>query len=223
MRKFVIKTKRLLIKLMNEDEILKLIDLTLDIELKASYTEMHDLAVANKADWAWYAPWCIYKKRDGNAIGSLCFKGPCKNDAVEVGYGIETDFQNNGYATEAVDAFINWAFDKSDIWYVEAEPEPDNFASRRVLEKLGFSEDAYGIEGPRFSLKRRPYPVIASFMLLFFSCGLSIGLVMDRMSLGMSLGLFAGFVIGSLIDRIEKNKMNDAEKKRRDRLSIKLN
>lgn len=219
MRKFVIKTKRLLIKLMNEDEILKLIDLTSDIELKASYTEMHDLAVANKADWAWYAPWCIYKKRDGNAIGSLCFKGPCKNDAVEVGYGIELDFQNNGYATEAVDAFINWAFDKSDICYVEAETEPHNFASRRVLEKLGFVQDSFGNEGPRFSLKRKRYPIISTFSLLFFSCGLSIGLLMGSMLLGMCIGLFVGFIVGSFINRIEINKIDDAEQRRSKRLS----
>ncbi len=43
-----------------------------------------------------------------------------------------------GYATEAADALLDWAFDTLDLNRVQAETDTRNLASARVLEKLGF-------------------------------------------------------------------------------------
>lgn len=39
---------------------------------------------------------------------------------------------------EAVSAIARWASEQIGVKYVEAEAEPDNKASQRVLEKAGF-------------------------------------------------------------------------------------
>ncbi len=44
----------------------------------------------------------------------------------------------HGYATEAADALLRWAFDTLDLNRVQAEADTRNAASARVLEKLGF-------------------------------------------------------------------------------------
>lgn len=76
-------------------------------------------------------------------------KGP--SQAPEIGYGILEDHQGQGYATEAVDAAVRWALNQPSVHRVEAETEPENRASRRVLEKCAFlPTGTVGEEGPRF-------------------------------------------------------------------------
>ena len=70
---------------------------------------------------------------------------------MEVGYGITEENQGKGYATEAVEAVLDWALNQSGIRQVEAETEWENRKSQRVLEKCGFSPlGIIGDEGPRF-------------------------------------------------------------------------
>jgi pimeloyl-ACP methyl ester carboxylesterase len=88
-------------------------------------------------------------------IGDLCFKGIQANGMTEIGYGILEDYQGQGYASEAVDATVTWALQQAAVTRVEAETEPGNRASQRVLEKCGFlPSGTFGEEGPRF-FKRR--------------------------------------------------------------------
>ena len=69
------------------------------------------------------------------------------------GYGISEEYQNNGYATEAVKAVLEWAFAHSEVTSVEAESDSGNTASERVLEKCGFSlNGVIGEEGPRWAV-----------------------------------------------------------------------
>jgi RimJ/RimL family protein N-acetyltransferase len=70
--------------------------------------------------------------------GLVGFKGyPNNQGEVEIGYGIDGNFQNRGYTTEAVRALIVWAFARDNCRAVVAETHPANIASQRVLEKAG--------------------------------------------------------------------------------------
>lgn len=86
----------------------------------------------------WYAPWKMTLKNDDTYIGTLSFKGPAQDNVVEIGYGILPDQEGKGYTTEAVQTMTQWAFGDADVVFVEAETEPENRASRRILEKCGF-------------------------------------------------------------------------------------
>ena len=122
---------------------------TVDI-LKAAYTEMLNGALTHPKQWEWYAIWMIELK-DGTHIGELCFKGFSEDGSVEIGYGIEEDYQDCGYATEAVSALVDWALKQTGVFQIEAEAEESNTASIKVLEKCGFTRTGIiGEEGPRF-------------------------------------------------------------------------
>ncbi|MBR2790405.1 MAG: GNAT family N-acetyltransferase [Eggerthellaceae bacterium] len=149
----MIETERLRIYVASRCAMEHIIDAEANPDLKAAYQEMLDGCLAHPADWEWYAIWLIELK-DGTRVGDLCFKGP--NDGVpEIGYGILPEHQGNGYATEAVKAALTWAFAHPGVTAVEAETDPGNAASQRVLEKCGFSPTGViGEEGPRFAVKR---------------------------------------------------------------------
>lgn len=146
----VLETKRLLIRTASQDEMLRHIEKQTDAILIKAYREMLRGCLDHLQDWDWYAMWFVERK-DGFPVGDLCFKGLQPDGSVEIGYGIAEENRGHGYATEAVDAVTAWALQHPGVCRVEAETEPTNRASQRVLEKCGFVPSGImGEEGPRF-------------------------------------------------------------------------
>ena len=150
----MIETENLKIYAASQNEMEKFIELQTNEVLKAAYTEMLNGCIENPEQWEWYAIWMIELK-DGTHIGELCFKGLDLNGVVEIGYGITEQYQEHGYATEAVKAISAWAFQEPKVTAIEAEIDDKNIASKKVLEKCGFVfTGKNGKEGPRYKLTR---------------------------------------------------------------------
>ncbi len=129
---------------------LRTIEEQTDDVLKAAYQEMLQSCLDHPDQWKWYCLWMIELK-DGTHVGDLSFKGLNADGSVEIGYGIKEEHRGRGYATEAVNAAVTWALGQPGVTRVEAETEPDNIVSQRVLEKCGFVPSGImGEEGPRF-------------------------------------------------------------------------
>ncbi|MEM5646080.1 GNAT family N-acetyltransferase [Bacillus cereus] len=90
----------------------------------------------NKDVLPWGA-WYVIRKEDEIVLGDIGFKGkPNEEHTVEVGYGFIEKYWNKGYATEAVQELIDWAFQTGEVETIIAETLLDNYGSIRVLEKL---------------------------------------------------------------------------------------
>ncbi|MDR2832914.1 MAG: GNAT family N-acetyltransferase [Streptococcaceae bacterium] len=90
-------------------------------------------------NFQWYAPWQIIDKKENQIIGSIGFKGsPNEKGEVEIGYGINEEFQGLGLATEAVSVLSRWAFRQGTVNTIFAETKKNDLASTRVLEKNNF-------------------------------------------------------------------------------------
>ena len=151
-----LETKRLNIYTASQNEMLQIIKEQPDEDLKTAYLEMLQGASKHPDQWVWYAIWIIERK-DGTKVGDLSFKGFNDDGAVEIGYGILENHQRRGFATEAVETAVAWAFSQPGVRCVEAETEPGNRPSQRVLEKCGFiPSGTVGEEGPRFVKRRMP-------------------------------------------------------------------
>jgi len=61
-----------------------------------------------------------------------------ENGTLEIGYSMLSDYQNKGYATEAVRSMLQWAFSSLKKDCIIAHTYPSLKASIRVLEKNGF-------------------------------------------------------------------------------------
>lgn len=59
-------------------------------------------------------------------------------DQIELAYGIASDYQRKGYATEISVAALRFAFNDLHLDHVVAFTLPHNLASRRVMEHCGF-------------------------------------------------------------------------------------
>ena len=146
----IIETNRLRLKIASQDEMTRFIAQQTDEILKTAYREMLQGCLDHPDQWEWYAIWMIERK-DGAHVGDLSFKGLNPDGSTEIGYGILEEYRNKGYASEAVDTAVRWALSRPDVTRMEAETEPYNRASQRVLEKCGFTPSGTtGQEGPRF-------------------------------------------------------------------------
>jgi len=90
-------------------------------------------------DSRFYTMWIIIEKFENTIIGGICFHGePDENEMLEVGYGIDTNYCNKGYATEAIGGLINWLKVNNGANALLAETERTNYSSIKVLQKNGF-------------------------------------------------------------------------------------
>lgn len=61
--------------------------------------------------------------------------------AAFLGYGVDREHAGQGLASEALGAVVAHAFGPLNLHRLEAAHRPDNFASARVLAKLGFTRE----------------------------------------------------------------------------------
>lgn len=78
---------------------------------------------------------------DRQAVGGIgvFVKDDVYEKSAELGYWLSEDYWRNGIMSGAVQAICREAFAAFDIVRIYAEPFADNAASRRVLEKAGFT------------------------------------------------------------------------------------
>ena len=80
-------------------------------------------------------------------VGICGFKGrPDAAGSAEIGYSVVSQFRNQGYASEAVDRLVRWAFSHQTVREVSAETLPYLQSSIRVLKKNGFEFTGAGSE-----------------------------------------------------------------------------
>ena len=86
----------------------------------------------------------LITRPDGPVLGA-CGLAPRAGDAPELGYWIGVPHWGKGYATEAVRAVIDHAFEDLGHEALHAGARVTNPGSRRVLEKCGFQWTGVGL------------------------------------------------------------------------------
>jgi RimJ/RimL family protein N-acetyltransferase len=83
--------------------------------------------------------WLVSLVESGSVIGWVSLRiGEQMRGGAEIGYSLLAPHRGQGYATEAVAALVGATFDETDLGRIEACCVPENAASRRILDRLGF-------------------------------------------------------------------------------------
>lgn len=87
-----------------------------------------------------FTSWFIVERDSGAMVGTIGFFGPPDPDGeLMVGYGLVPSAREKGYATEALLAVAGHGLAQPGVSRIVADPDLDNTASHRVLEKAGFA------------------------------------------------------------------------------------
>lgn len=105
--------------------------------------------------------WPFFLLESGDFVGCAGLKVyPPEPGRYEMGFHLRRAFWGAGYATEAAQAVVRHAFEVRGLDALLAGHNPENHASRRVLEKLGFVHlrdelfEGTGMVHPLYELRR---------------------------------------------------------------------
>ena len=86
--------------------------------------------------------WAIADKESNELIGALTFfsiSGP--HARAEVGYSLLSNLQGQGLGTEALNTALKYGFETLNLYRIEADVDPRNTGSIKLLEKLNFQRE----------------------------------------------------------------------------------
>ena len=88
-----------------------------------------------------FGPWVFHARETGETVGGAALRRVVieGRDEVEVGYRVATAWWGRGIATEMASALVGVARDRLGLEEIVAFTLPENRASRRVMEKVGFT------------------------------------------------------------------------------------
>lgn len=153
-----IRTDRLLLRLPHDDEGPKIVRfLVRNREYTKRWEPLHPDSFYNEADWrgvpeaqrnearkglSYRFRACWYGE-ESEFIGHGVLRDIVRGDSqvCQLGYTVDHQVTGRGIATELAGAAVEFAFEVLDLHRIEACHMPENKASRRVLEKLGFEQE----------------------------------------------------------------------------------
>ena len=98
----------------------------------------------------------IVERSTGQTVGTIGFFGPPDaGGTAMIGYGLVPSARGAGYATEALLEIVAFSFAQEEVVRLEADPDRDNVASHRVLEKSGFVRTRSTAEAHWYTAERR--------------------------------------------------------------------
>lgn len=91
--------------------------------------------------------WGITIKGNPKIIGIIGhYKIQPENHRSEIGYMMLPEFNGKGYMSEAIKVVLAYGFDQLNLHSIEAVIDPDNVASEKILQKIGFVKEAHILE-----------------------------------------------------------------------------
>lgn len=99
--------------------------------------------------------WGIFKRENPDLkIGNIgFFRIMAEHYRAEIGYMLITDEQQKGIMLEAIRKVIEFGFTNMNLHSIEANINPENIASKKLLEKAGFIKEAHFKENYFFNGK----------------------------------------------------------------------
>ena len=85
----------------------------------------------------------IIEKKDGSKIGFIAhfYVLHVAGRQLEIGYSLVPSERGKGYCTEATQLMVDYLFLSKDTMRIQAQTDPRNVASHKVLEKVGFKKE----------------------------------------------------------------------------------
>ena len=108
-----------------------------------------------------FGEWAVTDRATGDFLGQAGLNHIADLNETEVDYALAKDAWGQGLATEAAGAVVRYAFEAAGLTRLIGFVIPENVASRRVLERLGFVYECdthyWGVDLVRYGLSREMF------------------------------------------------------------------
>jgi RimJ/RimL family protein N-acetyltransferase len=142
-----ITTASLILKVQTSEEVLATINRMRAEDRRHVSPEWLARVIGSSQSDPWTHGFVIFRRDDLERVGQCGFSGPPERDGiVEIAYGVDAAFQGRGFATEAANALVSFAFADPRVVTVRAHTLPQENASTSVLRKCGFCRAGESID-----------------------------------------------------------------------------
>lgn len=134
---------------------------------EAFYTEKHQQMrierALKKSDEGELYAFGIFLKATDKLVGDIYLTQVVRGELQNCYTGFTLDKEHNakGYTTEALQLVVDFAFKELKLHRIEAGAMPDNIASIRVLEKVGFKKEGIAKENLKINGKWTDHQILA--------------------------------------------------------------
>lgn len=147
-----LETSRLLIRCLRMEDAPAMLDILSDEETvrfwgRPMMTELSQAETYTRENLQWMEDghclyWGLEEKTSGRMIGTCTlFRLDSDNRRGEIGYLLNRAYWQLGLMSEALECVIAYAFGELKLHRLEADTDPDNIASIRILERFGFQRE----------------------------------------------------------------------------------
>lgn len=129
--------------------------------LKGQINQINSYLDKMKRDETYY--FGVFRNEDNLLVGSINLFQLFRDDlqSAFIGYFLDKDNNGKGYASEAVQLIVKYAFNEINLHRIEAGVMPWNKASIRVLEKSGFHTEGISKKNVRINGKWEDHQILA--------------------------------------------------------------
>lgn len=150
----VIHTARLVLRPVREDDLEDVLEIFSDPETLRHFAQepLEDLTQAREflgeklegVNKGLRKYWAICLAENDRMIGHfVLFNLSEVNRRAEVGYILNRRFWRNGYASEVLSRMVDHCFETENLGRLEADVDPENTSSLKLLERHGFQREGY--------------------------------------------------------------------------------
>jgi ribosomal-protein-alanine N-acetyltransferase len=149
-RKIVIGDAQELFLIRSNDDVMRFMDVIRFESIVDAEKLIHSVEESYKNETG--INWAIIEKQSNNFIGYIgfirIFHEHCR---AEIGYALKPDYWGKGYMYETLNRMARFGFNEMNLHSIEANVNPANEKSKKVLEKIGFKKEAYFRENYLFN------------------------------------------------------------------------
>lgn len=110
------------------------------IEEVEAWIDLMDAAIAKSESVAWM----MIQKDDNKLLGTIGYWRMKKEHfRAEIGYMMFPQYWGQGLMSEAMNLALDYAFNQMGMHSIEADINPDNEASAKILERNGFVKEGH--------------------------------------------------------------------------------
>jgi len=149
-RKIILDDAKELFSIRSNDDVMKYMDVPRHYSVSDSEKLLRSIEDSYKNEKG--INWAIIEKDSKTFIGYIgfirIFSEHCR---AEIGYALKPDYWGKGYMYETITRLVNFGFKEMNLHSIEANVNPMNERSKKVLERVGFKKEAHFRENYLFN------------------------------------------------------------------------
>ena len=151
-RKIILDDAKEIFLIRSNDDVMKFMDVPRHYSVSDSEKLIRSIENSYKNETG--INWAIIQKQSNVFLGYIGFiRMASEHCRAEIGYALKPDYWSKGYMYEAIDMLAKFGFEEMKLHSIEANVNPMNERSKKVLERVGFKKEAYFRENYLFDDK----------------------------------------------------------------------